>query len=88
MAAKIITSEIVESKGGEFLMGSDDFYPEERPRRRVRVETFAIDCCPVTNAEFAKFVEATDHITVAQRPIDRRLWAELHAPRSPYRRRP
>jgi hypothetical protein len=33
-------------------------------------------------------VEATDHITVAQRPIDRRLWAELHAPRSPYRRRP
>ena len=33
-------------------MGSNDFYPEERPARRVRVESFAIDCCPVTNAEF------------------------------------
>ena len=24
--------------GGEFLMGSEDFYPEERPVRRVAVE--------------------------------------------------
>ena len=70
MAANITSSGIVEIKGGEFLMGSNDFYPEERPPRRVRVESFAIDCCPVTNAEFAKFVEATGHITVAERAID------------------
>jgi sulfatase modifying factor 1 len=70
MEAKITSSGIVEIKGGEFLMGSDDFYPEERPRRRVRVESFAIDCCPVTNSEFAKFVEATGYLTVAERPID------------------
>ena len=70
MAVKTITGEIVEIKGGEFLMGSNDFYPEERPARRVRVESFAIDCSPVTNAEFARFVDATGYVTVAERPID------------------
>ena len=33
MAAKTTTGEIVAIKGGEFLMGSNDFYPEERPAR-------------------------------------------------------
>jgi sulfatase modifying factor 1 len=70
MAANVTSRGIVEVKGGEFLMGSKDFYPEERPLRRVRVESFAIDSSPVTNAEFAIFVEATGHITVAERAID------------------
>ena len=70
MAAKTATGEIVSIKGGEFLMGSNDFYPEERPARRVCVESFAIDCCLVTNAEFARFVDATGYVTVAERPID------------------
>ena len=34
--------------GGEFLMGSEDFYPEERPVRRVEVDGFWIDEHPVT----------------------------------------
>ncbi len=55
---------------GEFTMGSVDFYPEERPLRRVRVEAFEIDRHPVTNAEFARFVDATGYVTVAERPID------------------
>ena len=29
--------------GGEFSMGSEEFYPEELPVRRVRVEGFWID---------------------------------------------
>src|SRR6204780_1738242 len=70
MPAKTTTGEIAQIQGGEFLMGSNDFYPEERPARRVRVESFAIDCWPVTNAEFAKFVQATGYLTVAERPID------------------
>jgi formylglycine-generating enzyme required for sulfatase activity len=74
MAVQIKSTKIVEIEGGEFLMGSNDFYPEERPSRRVRVESFAIDYCPVTNSEFAKFVEATGHITVAERPIDPALY--------------
>lgn len=53
--------------GGEFLMGSADFYPEERPVRRVQVDGFWIDDHPVTVAEFRRFVAATRYITVAER---------------------
>ncbi len=54
--------------GGAFLMGSADFYPDERPVRAVTVAPFAIDTTPVTNAQFARFVVATGHITQAERP--------------------
>ena len=52
--------------GGSFDMGSDRFYPEEAPVRRVRVDPFAIDAAPVTNAQFADFVTATGHVTLAE----------------------
>jgi formylglycine-generating enzyme len=55
---------------GSFLMGSEDFYPEERPVRRVEVEGFWIDERPVTVAEFRRFVKATGYVTVAERPLD------------------
>lgn len=62
--------------GGEFTMGSDaDFaFPNERPAHRVVVVPFFLDTHPVTNADFAKFVEATGYTTVAERPVD---WEEL-----------
>jgi sulfatase modifying factor 1 len=53
--------------GGSFLMGSDRHYPEEAPAHRVTVDGFWIDRHPVTNAEFARFVRKTGHVTVAQR---------------------
>ena len=56
--------------GGEFAMGSEDFYPEERPVRRVAVDGFWIDEHPVTVAEFRRFVKATGYVTVAERPLD------------------
>jgi sulfatase modifying factor 1 len=56
--------------GGEFRMGSEDFYPEERPVHAVAVEGFWIDPRPVTVAEFRRFVKATGHVTVAERPLD------------------
>ncbi len=56
--------------GGEFLMGSRDFYPEERPVRRVDVSGFWMDEHPVTVAEFRRFVQATGYVTVAERPLD------------------
>lgn len=55
---------------GRLHMGSDRFYPEERPRRSVWVEAFRVDERPVTNDEFAEFVAATGHVTVAERPLD------------------
>jgi formylglycine-generating enzyme len=56
--------------GGEFAMGSDRFYPEERPVRRVGVDGFWIDERPVTLADFRRFVKATGYVTVAERPLD------------------
>jgi formylglycine-generating enzyme required for sulfatase activity len=56
--------------GGTFLMGSDDFYPEERPAHPVTVEGFWMDEHPVTNAEFQRFVKATGYRTVAERMPD------------------
>ncbi len=34
--------------GGTFRTGSDNFYPEERPRRKARVDAFWIDDTTVT----------------------------------------
>jgi formylglycine-generating enzyme required for sulfatase activity len=52
--------------GGEFMMGSDRFYPEEAPARLIRVDPFWIDETPVTNRDFARFVAATGHCTTAE----------------------
>jgi formylglycine-generating enzyme len=56
--------------GGTFLMGSADFYPEERPVLPVTVDGFWIDEVPVTVAEYRRFVAATGYVTVAERPPD------------------
>ncbi|MDR6114726.1 MULTISPECIES: formylglycine-generating enzyme family protein [unclassified Sphingomonas] len=52
--------------GGVFAMGSDRYYPEESPVRLVRVDPFWIDETPVTNRDFACFVEATGYRTFAE----------------------
>ena len=64
------TQGMRQMEGGVFLMGSDRFYPEERPARNVRVSAFWIDTCPVTNREFSQFVYATGHRTLAEIPPD------------------
>jgi len=56
--------------GGVFTMGSERFYPEERPRRRVRVDAFWIDETSVTNRQFAAFMAATDYRTFAETAPD------------------
>jgi formylglycine-generating enzyme len=57
-------------EGGTFAMGSDEFYPEERPVHRVTVGGFWIDEQPVTAAGYRLFVRETGYITVAERPLD------------------
>ena len=56
--------------GGTFTMGSTEFYPEESPIREVEVDGFWMDETPVTNAEFATFVDETGYTTVAERDPD------------------
>lgn len=52
--------------GGEFTMGSDRHYPEEKPARRVRVDGFWMDLTPVTNRQFEAFVRETGYVTTAE----------------------
>jgi sulfatase modifying factor 1 len=60
---------------GEFTMGTDaDGMANERPAHRVRVDAFWMDEHPVTNAEFARFVDATRYVTTAERTPN---WEEL-----------
>jgi formylglycine-generating enzyme required for sulfatase activity len=63
--------------GGEFSMGAND--PPEmnevgmlatmdaRPIHRVYVDGFYMDQTDITNAQFDKFVQATGHVTIAER---------------------
>lgn len=52
--------------GGTYWMGSEDFYPEERPVHQVTVDGFWMDTTAVTVAEFRRFVKATGHVTTAE----------------------
>jgi formylglycine-generating enzyme required for sulfatase activity len=61
-----MTEGMVLVPGGTTTIGNDHFYPEERPLREVAVGDVWFDPRPVTNAEFARFVEETGHQTVAE----------------------
>ena len=62
--------------GGEFMMGANDAEgrADESPRHRVRVSGFFMDITTVTNADFAKFIEATKYVTTAERKPE---WDEI-----------
>ena len=64
--------------GGEFSQGAVEkdaiAMKHEKPAHPVIVDGFFMDETEVTNAQFRKFVEATDYITLAERKID---WEEI-----------
>ncbi len=61
-----MNDRFVAISGGDYQIGSDRHYPEERPARTVDVAAFDIATAPVTNADFARFVAATGHVTIAE----------------------
>ncbi len=65
-----VHANMVRLPGGVFTMGSDRHYPEEKPAHTVRVGAFWIDRHAVTNRQFAQFVAATGHVTLAEKPAD------------------
>ena len=59
--------------GGTFWMGCENCgMPDALPAHLVSVDGFWMDRAPVTNAEFERFVKATNYVTVAERPLDPR----------------
>ena len=56
---------------GSFWMGcADPAMSDARPWHRVTLDGFWMDATPVTNEQFARFVEATNYVTTAERPMD------------------
>ena len=63
-------ARMVELPGGEFRMGNDENgYPAdgEGPVRAVVLSAFAISATAVATTQFSAFVEATGHVTTAER---------------------
>jgi len=58
---------MVEIPAGEFIMGNDEGDDDEKPAHQIALEAFEIDLFEVTNADFARFVEATGYQTEAEK---------------------
>jgi formylglycine-generating enzyme required for sulfatase activity len=69
-SCKPISREDVWVPGGEFSIGENKGYANERPAHDVHVDGFWIDSHEVTNQQFSEFVEETGYITVAERTPD------------------
>jgi formylglycine-generating enzyme required for sulfatase activity len=67
-------TELVVIPGGSFRMGSTSFYPEEAPIHTAHVSPFEIERHPVTNAQFAEFVDDSGYVTVAEQELDPALY--------------
>src|SRR4249920_2421159 len=70
---------------GRFLMGSETGQGDERPVHQVEVSAFECAVYPVTQAQYADFLHATDHerprewpdrITVADLPVTGVSWID------------
>ncbi|MFA5794467.1 MAG: bifunctional serine/threonine-protein kinase/formylglycine-generating enzyme family protein [Candidatus Brocadiia bacterium] len=59
--------EMVLITGGDFTMGGNDGSPGERPVHRVTTVPYYADIYEVTNAQFKKFVDATNYKTDAEK---------------------
>lgn len=75
-AAAFDRAGMVRLDGGTFRMGSEEFYPEEGPVHHVALDPFWIDTRPVTVRDFRRFVQATGHVTHAERPPDPALYPD------------
>ena len=62
--------DLVHIPSGHFAMGSERFYAEESPVVHCSVPAFLCARGPVSNDEFAAFVDATGYVTTAEHPLD------------------
>ena len=66
--------EMILIPAGEFIMGSDSGEQNEKPQRKVYLPDFYISRYPITNADFEAFVQATGHVTAAEKGNDEYDW--------------
>jgi formylglycine-generating enzyme required for sulfatase activity len=74
----IVPENMVWIPGGSFMQGASDIDEmamyHEKPAHKVAVDGFFMDETEVTNAQFSKFINETNYITIAEREID---WDEM-----------
>jgi len=63
---KFIEPQMIRIPEGWFLMGSDAGQDNEKPIHRVWIDSFEMAATQITNAEYAKFIAATNH----RKPLD------------------
>lgn len=77
---------MVPIPAGQVRLGSFSGYPDERPSGQpVRVPAFWMDRTEVTNAQFARFVEATGYVTEAEREGAAAVFRPLRPGQAPQR---
>jgi serine/threonine-protein kinase len=67
---------MVAIPAGPFVLGDERGRLDVRPVRSIDLSAFWIDRTEVTNAQFAAFVNATQHVTEAERQGSARNWRE------------
>lgn len=58
---QFIAPQMIRIAAGSFLMGCDTGRDDEKPAHRVSLDAFEIAAHQVTNAEYARFLAATNH---------------------------
>lgn len=84
-ASQATPGQLISIPGGPFTMGAPRPFPaDQQPVHRVVVEPFQLEATLVTNAQFAKFVAVTGHVTTAERRgtsrlfvPEKRVWQEV-----------
>ena len=72
-----VVEYLIEIPAGPFTMGSDTGAEDEAPAHEVDLPAFKIDLFEVTNADFAKFVEATGYQTDAEKEGRTKNWRSV-----------
>ncbi len=93
-------SDMVRIPAGNFIMGSDNFEIDEQPVREVFIDEFWIDKYPVTNADYARFLngflelypdrasEISTFIDLQNEQTKIRIVQNRYVPISPYENHP
>ncbi len=71
------SNDMIWVDGGSFTMGALDYHADEGPLHQVTVDGFWIDQFEVSNAQFARFVDATGYLTVAEQQPDLEAYSDL-----------
>lgn len=67
----VTNNAMVWIPAGSFQMGTNDpNFPDALPLHKVTLKGFWMDEHEVTNAEFEKFIKATNYVTVAERKLN------------------